>query len=236
MKFLFVVVSLLLLSGILSALFTLDSEVFRWLLLLFIFVFSGIFLRQVYTKDVWFLAALGLFMILNICLMNYEIPVFRRSFYITGILGYSFLIFRVWPEIKDFKSCLLQKILVGFTFLLDGALVLFLQGMISEKFDDVLVEYLFLTYGLLIVLLMIAALYFNDRYANSTSFFFLISILGLILSDVTLFIAYYMGFYEFYLPSCIFYFLGIAGLFRFSSLSKKESATSTLQEDVVNYF
>ncbi|MCX2839067.1 hypothetical protein OQ279_13000 [Salinimicrobium sp. MT39] len=206
-----------------------DNEVFSWLRLLESVVLLSFLLRQHLLKDMYIIGAAFFFVILNVCVIHYEIPVFRRGYYLSGIFCYLFLVLHLWPELRKIRISLLEKIIFGTLFLLDGALVFYLKDIIREKFNDLFVEHLFLLYGCLSILLILAAVYYNNLYNNRSSLFFINAILFLVISDVTLFIAYYMELNLFYFPSALLYLFGITCLIKFSVIPKKEDLIPILK-------
>ncbi|WP_179345612.1 hypothetical protein [Winogradskyella ursingii] len=92
----------------------------------------------------------------------------------------------------------------------------------SEKFNDSFEFALHFLYGLIMVWMCTIAINCYLRFKTNRSLFFLIFILGLVLSDAAWFIAYYYNFNFFFYVYTIFYLVGLAYLIRYAETENKE--------------
>ena len=70
---------------------------------------------------------------------------------------------------------------------------------------------------------MIMAFSLATRYSNEYSFYFLLAVLGLVLSDIFAFISFYLREGAFIYADRVFYLLGLASLAHYTILYRKES-------------
>ncbi|MGA8855271.1 MAG: hypothetical protein WB492_13940 [Christiangramia sp.] len=145
------------------------------------------------------------------------------------ISAYLLLVYRVAPELRNLKSSIFQKLIFFTVFTLNLGMLFMLVDMVPAKFGYPFLSILFYAYGITMITLVIAAISYSNRYSNKTSFYYTAATLCLVFSDITSFIAYYLEFNEFYFPDRIFYILGIAGLVKFTTLTRSHEAVTDLE-------
>lgn len=166
----------------------------------------------------------------DILFIYYDQPVFQAFTFILRICAYLFIIYLIREEIKNLKTSLFQKIIFLGALSLNLVMLSALQEMIPQAFETWILDALFYIYGFSIILMMIAAVSFSNRFANKASFYFMIAVLSFTFSDITSFIAYYLGFSEFYFADRLFYIVGLAGLIIFSWQEAGAGLLSDLEE------
>jgi len=63
---------------------------------------------------------------------------------------------------------------------------------------------------------------YSNRYSNKSSFYFLWAVLGLVISDISGFMSYYLNVEEFFFPDRMFYIIGLLCLVKFSRMDKNK--------------
>ncbi|APG60175.1 lysoplasmalogenase family protein [Christiangramia salexigens] len=165
-----------------------------------------------------------LFLIADILLFQYENNLVNTATFLIRITAYILLVLTVAPELRNLKTNLFQKVVFGVVLGLNLGMLFFLLEMVPSKFKYPFLEFFFVIYGMSMIALVIAAISYNNRYANKISFYFTAGTLFLVFSDITSFIAYYLEFSEFYYADRIFYLLGAAVLVKFTLFNRSHEA------------
>lgn len=199
-----------------------DETVSRWVRFATMLSFFLLFISP------WYLNKRGLlvFILLLISdglLLNYEDPVFNAFIFIVRAAIFLSLIALVFGRLKKLETNLFQKIVFAVAIGLNMFLLYNLVIMVPAGHSYFLSEILFYFYGFSVIICVSAAVSFNNRHANLNSIFFLGSVLSLALSDLTYFIAFSLGFSEFFLVDIVLNFLGIALLLKFLFLEKLDN-------------
>ena len=227
-KFFLPVIILVLLFVNCFIIFEYDQEYSRWARLLSTLILFIILLwRNSMSKTL--AGAFFFLLISDLLLFFYEDPLANSATFLMRIAGYLTLVLAVSPELRNLKTSTFQKLLFFVVFTLNVAMLYTLVDMVPEKYNYPYLHTLFYIYGTAMITLVIAAISYSNRYSDSTSFFFTAGTLGLVFSDITSFIAYYLEFSEFYFPDRIFYILGIASIVKFASFSRSHEAVTELE-------
>lgn len=168
-------------------------------------------------------------LISDLLLFYYEFSLGNAAAFLCRISAYILLVLVVTPELRNLRTGIFQKILFVVVLGLNLAMLVVLVDMVPGKFKYPFLDILFYAYGMSMISMVIAAISYSNRYSNQTSFFFTAATLFLVFSDITSFIAYYLEFSVFYFPDRLFYIAGIAGLVKFSSLSRSHEAVAELE-------
>ena len=218
----------ILLGANLYIIFAYDLELSRWARLISTSVFFFLLVwRRSFSKRMLF--AFLLLMVSDLGLFYYEYPPVNAITFLMRISAYILLVLVVAPELKGLKTNLFQKILFAIVFVLNLAMLYMLVGMVPEQYLYPGLNNLFYAYGISMIMMVIAAISYSNRYSDKTSFYFTAATLCLVFSDITSFIAYYLKFYEFYFPDRFFYILGIAGLVKFTTFARSHEAVTELE-------
>jgi hypothetical protein len=139
--------------------------------------------------------------------------------------AYLLLARLVLPYLKKIRVQIFEGILFAGIFIMNLLLLYYIQDSIDAfedfgLFDDIL----FYGYGISIILSVTAAFTFYSRYMDKASIFFLLSLIGLVLSDLTFFIGFYLDFSEFYYLDRGFNITAIGLLLHFLFLFKRKIA------------
>jgi len=194
----------------------------RWLRVISIFLCGIIFIKVCKRNEAFLLLGFLLLLLADILMLNYEDPLFKKLTFGAVILAYVAFILHVRPFVKNLKANFFQKVLFALVLAINSIMLFLLVDMVEGGMDDDTHTLLFFLYGFAMICLMIFAYSFNHRYSNRASFFFVCAVLGLIFSDISGFISYYLKVEEFYYPDRLFYILGLLSLVKFSDLDTSE--------------
>jgi len=227
-RFLLSAIVLVLLVANCYIIFEYDQELSRWARL----VSTGIFLlillwQKTYSKRM--LSVFFLLLISDLLLFYYEHSIVNAATFLTRISAYTLLVFVVVPELKNLKTNIFQKFIFIVVFILNLGMLYMLVDMVPGQFVYPGLNLLFYAYGISMIMMVIAAISYSNRYSDRISFFFTAATLCLVFSDITSFIAYYLEFSEFYFPDRFFYIFGIAGLVKFASFSRSHEPVVELE-------
>lgn len=181
-----------------------------------------VYLSSAPKKEKFFTIGFILLIISDILLCNYESPPIKKLRFVGMIFAYLAFLFHIRPYIQNLKTDLGQKMIFVVALSINVVLLYFLIEMAEDKMDDLLHSILFFIFGITLITLVISAFSYSHRYSNKASFFFICGILGLVFSDISGYIAYYLEFEEFYFPDRFFYILGLVSLVKFASEDKNE--------------
>ncbi len=151
-----------------------------------------------------------------------EDPIFNALMFLVKTGIYSGLIWIVLKTLKILESNLFQKIIFALAVILNVFLLHYLLEMMPVAEYTLLFNFMLYLYGFSIILCVTTAMSYNNRYADKSSIFFLGAVLSLVLSDLTYFIAFILGFDVFFLVDRTFNIVGIALLLQFFRLDIKE--------------
>ena len=156
----------------------------------------------------------------------YKIPIFNLLTFVMRICIYFLLLSLVVKKLKRLKVELSQVAVFGVVLLINIFLLFALAEMVPSHYEYDSFRTLFYIYGLAIILVVSAAISYSNRYENKISLYFIAAVLGLIFSDLTYFIAFYLEFEEFYIPDRIFNLLGVAFLVQYVNAATQRDAHS----------
>jgi len=227
-KFYLLVITLIILVINSYVIYAYDLEASRWARIISTTAFLLILLQyKTYTNRLLF--AFLFLLISDVGLFFYENPMVNAGTFLMRISAYSLLVLVVVPELKKLKTNLFQKLTFLVVFTLNLAMLYMLVGMVPAGHVYPGLNILFYAYGISMIMMVIAAISYSNRYSDKTSFYFTAATLCLVFSDITSFIAYYLEFHEFYFPDRFFYILGIAGLVKFASFARSHEAVAELE-------
>lgn len=227
-KLLLTVVIAFLLIANCYVLFSYDLEISRWARLLSTgLIFAILLWQKSYDKRI--LGVFSLLLISDCLLFYYENTWMNAITLLVRISAYILMAFVVGPELKNLQTSVFQKILFVIVLGLNLWMLYFLVDMVPEKFYYDHLDKLFYIYGISMILAVIMAISYSNRYANKTSFFYTAAILAMVFSDISSFIAYYLEFDEFFFADRIFYLLSIAAMVKFATFSRNHKAVPELE-------
>lgn len=173
-------------------------------------------------KEKLFLLGFVFLIISDLLLYNYESPPIKKLVFVVMILGYFAFLFHIRPYIQNLQTNFAQKLIFIVALSINIVLLYFLIEMAEDKMDDFLHSLLFLIFGMTLIALVVFAFSYSHRYSNKASFFFICGILGLVFSNISGYIAYYLEFEEFHFPDRFFYIIGLVSLVKFASVDNAE--------------
>jgi len=197
----------------------------RWLRFANICIFFSLFLTPYYYNKKGLLV-MTFFLICDGLLIYYESDLVNALVFI--IRGASFLLLArmVVDRVRKLKTNLLQKLIFTLAIALNVFLLYSLIEMVPSATYYSIFDLLFYLYGVAVIICVTIAVSYSNRYADKTSLFFLGAILGLVFSDLTYFIGFYLKFYEFYLADMVFDIIGISLVIQFLLLEKSKEQIS----------
>jgi len=200
----------------------LDEVVSRWVRFASMLIFFLLFISPLYYKKGGLLV-FTLLLFSDGLLVNYEDPVINALIFILRAVIYLALIGLVYTRLKQLQTNLFQKIIFTIAIGMNLYLLYLLADMVPVGQSYSFIDVLFYLYGLAVIVCVTAAVSFSNRYANRASIFFLGAVLSLAFSDLTYFIAFNLGFSEFFMVDRVFNILGIAFLLQFMFLERLEN-------------
>ena len=180
----------------------------------------------------WNIKMLGAFLLLissDLMLFYYENSLGNTATFLMRISAYLLLTIRIFPLIRGLRTSSFQKFIFFLVFTINLVMLVFLVDMVPAKFGYPLMNLLFYAYGISLIIWLIAAVSYNNRYSDKPSLYYAAAAIFLVFGDITSFIAYYLEFYEFYYPDRIFYILGIAALIKFSAFESSHRTMADLE-------
>lgn len=227
-KFLLPVILLVLILVNSFVIYEYDQEYSRWARLITTSILFIILLwRNSMSKTL--VGAFVFLLISDLLLFFYENPIANSATFLLRIAGYLTFVLAVAPELRNLQTSTFQKLLFLVVVSLNIGMLYTLVDMVPAKFNYPHLNTLFYIYGTAMITLVIAAISYSNRYSDHISFFFTAGALGLVFSDITSFIAYYLEFSEFYFPDRIFYILGIGAIVKFASFQRSHEAVTQLE-------
>lgn len=199
----------------------LEESMYLWILFGTMISFSLLFISPWYYNNRGLLL-FGLLFISDGIFIFLEDPIFNALMFLVKTGIYSGLIWIVLKSLKNLESNLFQKIIFALAVILNVFLLHYLLEMMPVAEYTLLFNFMFYLYGFSIILCVTTAMSYNNRYADKSSIFFLGAVLSLVLSDLTYFIAFILGFDVFFLVDRTFNIVGIALLLQFFRLDIKE--------------
>ena len=201
------------------------TSINRWLRFANMCIFLLLFITPYYYNKKGLLV-MCLFLICDALLINYESDILNGFVFI--IRGSCFLLLAgmVSQRVRKLKTNLFQKIIFTLAIALNAFLLYSLIEMVPSARYYSFFDFLFYLYGMAVIICATIAVSYSNRYANKNSLFFLMAILGLVFSDLTYFIGFYLKFYEFYLADIVFDILGISLIIQFFLLEKSTGEIS----------
>ncbi len=194
----------------------------RWLRIIGTSILFIIFAIGAKKKEPFLIIAFSLLLISDFLLIKYEVPWIKKITFSLVLLAYLSLIKHIRPYVRNLETNNFQKgIFVGILGI-NIVMLYLLIDMVGDKWDDAWHIYLFYLYGMSMIFMVIMGFSYSNRYSNKSSFYFLWAVLGFVISDISGFMAYYLGVGEFYYPDRLFYIIGLLCLIKFSRIDKNK--------------
>ena len=196
-----------------------ESRIIRFLSMVLFFV---IFLSPRYYKKSG-LVIFAAFVINDLLLIFYENFTYQNWVLLIRLCAYLLLARLVLPYLKKIKVKLFEGILFGVILLLNLLLLYNVQDeIIAGQNAGWPEEMLVYGYGTAAIISVSVAFTFYSRYIDKASIFFLLAVMGLVMSDLTYFIGFHLEFPEFYYLDRIFNILAVGFLLHFLFLFKRK--------------
>ncbi|WP_010228853.1 hypothetical protein [Gillisia marina] len=222
LKTLFIVIGVILLIANFYIILEFGLLESRWLRILGTTVLFSIFLIGSKRKEPFLFLAFLLLLLSDFLLIKYEVPWIKKLTFIFVIMAYLSLIKHIRPYVRNLETNLFQKGLFVGILGINIVMLYLLIDMAGTKWDDSWHTFLFYLYGMSMIVMVVLGFSYSNRYSNKSSFYFLWAVLGLVISDISGFMAYYLGVELFYFPDRLFYIIGLLCLVRFSRMDKNK--------------
>jgi hypothetical protein len=202
----------------------LGDQISRVVRFLSMFVFFLISFSEKYFKKSA-VVILGAFVVNDLLLIFFESPLTQHLVLLIRLAAYALLAALVLPYLKRIKVQLFEGILFASILIVNFFMLYYIQDSISAfNKSGWLDNFLFYGYGTALYLSVSTAFTFYSRYVDKASIFFLLALIGLVLSDLTFFIGFYLDFPEFYYLDRGFNIIAIGLLLHFFFLFKRKVA------------
>lgn len=205
----FLLITTLLLGALSVACLIWETFPNRSLRLLSGIIYTAFALKIVSLKRPLGIITFGLFVLCDLFLLFWESSISKYGYYAFHGIAMLIMLFVTLRELKRPEISLLEGISLGAFFVIISGILIILGNAFGTGISDPLLNVLFYTNGFAIVLLVMAAFFYSTHYANSTSAFFFLSVIGLTISDLILFSIYILEFQEFRYVDNLFYIFGL---------------------------
>ncbi|GAA4275012.1 hypothetical protein GCM10022258_43080 [Aquimarina gracilis] len=154
--------------------------------------------------------------------LNYEHITLGKLISIVKIGAYILLIKSVFTKLTLFKNIKpIFHFFIGVIVVLNLGFAIQTIWNTSDKMNDTLDLILFLVYGITIIGVIIAAIQYNFRYHTKRSMYFAYFVFGLVLSDISWFIAYFLELFLAFYADISFYIIGLYCIVRYAVETSK---------------
>ncbi len=222
LKTLLIVIGVILLITNFYTILEFGLEESRWMRILGTSILFFIFIIGAKRKEPFLIIAFFLLLLSDFLLIKYEVPWIKKLTFVLVIMAYLSLIKHIIPYVRNLETNLFQKGLFVGILGINIVMLYLLIDMAESKWDDSWHTFLFYLYGMAMIVMVILGFSYSNRYSDKSSFYFLWTVLGLVISDIAGFMAYYLGVEEFYFPDRLFYIIGLLCLVKFSRMDKNE--------------
>ncbi|RKS45058.1 hypothetical protein BC962_2733 [Gillisia mitskevichiae] len=192
----------------------------RWLRIIGTLILFSIFLVGVKRKEPFLILGFTSLLVSDILLLKYEIPWVKKLTFVIVIIAYLSFMNHIRPYVKNLEATVVQKVLFVGVLGINIVMLYLLIDMAGTKWDDSWHIFLFYVYGIAMIAMVILGFSYSNRYSNKSSFYFLWAVLGLVISDISGFMSYYLNVEEFFFPDRMFYIIGLLCLVKFSRMDK----------------
>ncbi|MCY2688472.1 hypothetical protein [Salinimicrobium sp. TH3] len=200
------------------------DDVSRTMRFISMVVFFVIFLNPAYYKKNALLIFVA-FVLNDFLLIFYETLINQNLVLFIRLCAYLLLARLVFPYLRKIKIHIFDKILFTGILIINWFLLYNIKdtigsGQNASWLEDVLIY----AYGTSLIIAVATAFSFYSRYIDKASIFFLLSIIGLLMSDLTFFVGFYLDFPEFYYLDRGFNIVSLGFLLHFLLLFKNKIA------------
>ena len=194
-------------------------------------MFFLIFLSPKYFKKSA-LVIFSAFLVSDFLLINYESTFNQNLILFIRLCAFLLLARLVQPYLKKIRIEIFQATIFGVILILNVLLLHYADETINVgRKPGFLEEILLYGYGLAAIISVSVAFTFYNRYTDNSSVFYLLAVIGLIMSDFTYFIGFFLGFREFYYLDRAFNIMAIGSLLHFVFLFKNSIAKGSYSKE-----
>jgi len=131
----------------------------------------------------------------------------------------------VIPYLKRIKVQTIEVVVFVVILIMNLALLYYIKDSINiQENADLISDILLYSYGTAIIFSVSTAFSFYSRYVDKASIFFLMTLISLVMSDLTFYIGFYLDFSEFYYLDRAFNIIALGFLLHFLFLFKNKIA------------
>lgn len=209
--------------------FNMGIEGGRWARIFSSGILLVFYLQLVGTRQKYVLAAFVTFFLSSLLSLYNDILFIRKLNLGIVIFSYIFLLLHIRPFVRKLKTDLFQKLTFLVLIVLNVVLMFFLlNDLVGKSVEDTVQLSLLVLRGLAIIVLVVMAFSYTNRFSNRPSLFFLLTVIGLIFSDIFAFTSFYLGVAEFAYADRLLYLLGLGALVKYAELRFEETTTQDL--------
>lgn len=212
---------------------TMDLHISRLARLISVALLFVFYISRKKSKNIWVTIALSLFVGQQIFHQFYENAWGYKGYMILASLAYLAIIVECLPKF-DFKQFRPWLIIVAVLLILANTytLYIFIDALIVGLRNSSEI-FLFYVKGSSVVLLLIIAVFYNNKYNSTRSLRYIFFTFCFTFSDIAVLFAYYFGFEYVYLISRLFFLIGI-GLLVSYGLNSEIDREEIYEYDIVN--
>ncbi|MDT0644603.1 hypothetical protein RM553_17320 [Zunongwangia sp. F363] len=149
--------------------------------------------------------------------------------FLSRMLLFILLGWMIFPKVRALQSNLFQKIVFFGAVGLNIFLLLELLHMMAPENNYLLSDILIVLFGVSVISVSTLGISYNNRYSNKSSFYFVLTIIGFVFSDVAYVIAAYLEFKVFYLADIVANITGLTALLKFLYYENREKDIRVLE-------
>ena len=172
-----------------------------------------------------FFFAIAAFVLRDYFMISYEDQKNTYLFFTCGFIAYTLLTIKQVRNLLRFRFEFPPLLAIGLFALISFFILCVLESLVQEYFLNVQTSYLFYAMGTSLICLIFVAIYYYYRLGNLRSLVFSFGVFSLMISDVNLCVAYYLGCTSLDIPVRVFYILGLVLIINYgvnTAMRKKE--------------
>ncbi len=173
------------------------------------FIFFLYFIVQSGWKYGRLLAIFSLFLIRDVSVLFYEVPIAKTIGFLVTIAAYSLITLMVFKKIKIFIRTSLVFLFVVVILGLNVFNVLYLSEAIQPGLDNNLQLVLFILQGAIMMIMALAGYLYHDRIRGKLPLVYLYLTLSLVFADLCGLAAYFFEFKAAFYPERLFYLISL---------------------------
>ncbi|MBQ4820169.1 hypothetical protein [Aquimarina sp. MMG016] len=174
-----------------------------------------------------------LLLLADIFNLYYEHHILGKLISVVKISAYFLLAKSIFSKLKLLRNT--KPILLFFGGIVVALNLVFAFQIVwntSDEMNDILDLILFLIYGIVIIGTIMISIHYNFRYHTRRSMYFVYFIFGLILSDISWFIAYFLKLFFSFYADILFYLIALYCMVRYAVETSKNDDVLLFDDEV----